>query len=233
MPRESLSAKKARAQAIISRLIEAQPTARCTLDYDQDWQLLFAAILAAQCTDERVNKITGPLYEAWPRLEPYAEASLAEIEDWIKSCGLYRNKAKAIQGSARMLLSDFQGKVPAEATALLSLPGVGQKIANLIQGELFGLPALVVDTHCGRLARLLGLSQATDPKKVEQDLTRLLDPAYWVVWGHHMVELGRTYCKARCRQCALCPLATLCKYGLEQADRIAQARTEGTEDACF
>ncbi len=233
MARESLTHKKARAQAVISSLIQAQPEARCTLDYETDWQLLFAAILAAQCTDERVNQITRPLFAAWPDLSCYAEASQEEIEDWIKSCGLYRNKAKGIRGSAQMLLAEYGGQVPSDLKDLLRLPGVGQKIANLVRGEIFGYPALVVDTHCGRIARLLGFTQAKDPLKVEQDLCKLVDPEYWVVWGHHMVELGRNQCKARYRQCGLCPLEDLCQYGLSQAAQIAQARAEGNEDACF
>lgn len=233
MARESLAHKRERALQVITTLIEAQPHAHCTLDYASPWQLLFAAILAAQCTDERVNKITKPMFEAWPDLECYAEASQEEVEAWVKSAGLYRNKAKAIRGSAQMLLSDYGGKVPSDLADLLKLPGVGRKIANLIQGEIFAYPALVVDTHCGRIARLLGFSQAKDPVKVEQDLCKIVPQDYWVVWGHHMVELGRQQCKARCRQCGLCPVAPLCSYGLGQAEAIAQARNEGKEDACF
>ncbi|MDO5015559.1 MAG: endonuclease III [Eubacteriales bacterium] len=232
MSKESLKSKRERATRIIQRLIEAQPDARCTLDYKEDWQLLFAAILAAQCTDERVNKVTAPMFERWPNLPDYAALSLEELEEAVKTCGLYRNKAKAISASSRSLLENYEGKVPAIFQDLISLPGVGQKIANLLLGELFGQAAMVVDTHNGRIARLLGFSEAKDPKGVEKDLVKIVPEEYWIVWGHHMVELGRTHCKARCRMCLSCPIAEDCAYADKQKEKLKELRQEGDLDAC-
>lgn len=232
MTKESLKSKRARSSRIIERLIEAQPDARCTLDYQEDWQLLFAAILAAQCTDERVNQVTAPMFERWPNLSDYAGLSQGELEEAIHSCGLYRNKAKAILASSRVLLENFEGKVPSDYQDLISLPGVGQKIANLLLGELFAQPAMVVDTHNGRIARLLGFSQSKDPRAVEKDLSKVVPEDYWIVWGHHMVELGRTYCKARCRMCLACPIAEDCAYAKKQQEKISELRREGDLNVC-
>lgn len=228
-----MASKKSKiAEKIIETLIEVQAEARCTLNFQTDWQLLFAAILASQCTDERVNIITERMFQEWPDLTFYLNASLSEVEEMVRTCGLYRMKAKSIKGSAEILLNEYEGKVPSEHKQLLALPGVGQKIANLLEGELFAKPALVVDTHCGRIARLLGLSKSKTPKGVEKDLTKLLPEKYWVTWGHHMVELGRTVCQARCRKCLICPVREYCAYAEKHADILEENALKGEQDAC-
>ncbi len=233
MAKEKLADKKARSIRVIETLIKEQEDARCTLDYESDWQLLFAGILSAQCTDERVNIITGEMFNKWANLEDYAKAELIEVEEAIRSCGLYRNKAKAIKGSAELLLENFAGRVPNSREELLKLPGVGQKIANLLLGELFQLPQIVVDTHCGRISQLLGFTSAKDPLKIEADLEKILPSEYWIVYGHHMVDLGRRVCKARCRQCALCPVLADCAYAGKRRDKIENDLALGIRDECY
>ena len=202
-----------RAAEIVSRLHARYPDARCTLDYTSPWQLLIAAILAAQCTDARVNRITAVLFVRYPDLSALAAASQEEIETIIRSCGLYHNKAKAIRLCSQMLVERYNGAVPADLDILLSLPGVGRKIANLILGDSFGIPGMVVDTHCARISRLLGLTGQHDPGLIEQDLIRIVAHDQWTSWGHLMVAHGREICQARCRQCARCPIRLLCDYG--------------------
>lgn len=224
---ETLAQKKARAQQLLTVLKETFPDAACTLEFREEWQLLFSAILAAQCTDARVNLVTEKMYHEWPELSDYAEHSREEIETRIRSCGLYRNKAKNIQAAARMLLQDFAGKVPQSMEDLLKLPGVGRKIANLMRGDAFGLPGIVVDTHCMRITRLMGLSSGSNPLKIERDLEKLLPEESWAAWGHLLVTLGRTICKARCRSCAICPLQSICTYGRSvEADIKALSKEE-------
>lgn len=215
-------------------LKEHYGSAECTLDFKNGWQLLFSAILAAQCTDERVNKVTAVMYEEWPRLEDYAAASQEEIEEKVKSCGLYRNKAKNIKASAEDLLARFEGEVPREMDELLSLPGVGRKIANLMLGDYFGVPGVVVDTHCKRITRLLGLSKEENPAKIEKDIEKVLAPEHWIDWGHFLVRHGREICQARCRKCLICPLRErdLCKYAKTKAKTLAKLEEEGDLDAC-
>ncbi len=199
---------------IILLLRQTYPEADCTLEFDSPWELLVGGILGAQCTDERVNLIAPLLHERFPQLSDYVFASLSEIEQIIRSCGLYRNKAKAIKGSAVMILTDFAGQVPEEESDLLRLPGVGRKIANLVRSDFFGHPAIVVDTHCGRISRLLGLTDSKDPVRIERDLQQILPQTEWISWGHLMVAHGRNLCEARCRQCRICPLRPVCAYGL-------------------
>lgn len=218
--------KKARAEAILSRLEARYGHPECTLDDREDpWRLLVAAILAAQCTDARVNLVTPGLFAAFPTPADFAKASPSEIEPYISSCGLFRNKAKGIQGAAKRLITAYDGVVPANRADLLSLPGVGRKIANLLLGECFGQPALVVDTHCGRLARHLGLTEETDPLKVERDLMAVVPEARWSDWGHYMVEHGRAICQARAPQCESCPLVDLCPKG-RKTQRQAQLKAQ-------
>lgn len=199
---------------ILSLLHQTYPAADCTLEFNSAWEILVGGILGAQCTDERVNIIAPILHERFPQLSDYDAASLTEIEQIIRSCGLYRNKAKAIKGSAAMILADFAGQVPEQEADLLRLPGVGRKIANLVRSDFFGHPAIVVDTHCGRISRLLGLTDSKDPVRIERDLQRVLPEAEWISWGHLMVAHGRNLCEARCRQCRICPLRPVCAYGL-------------------
>lgn len=203
---------KERAAWVVDTLKRTYPQAICTLTYQAPWQLLVASILSAQCTDARVNLITPDLFDRFPSLTDLAEAELSEIENLIRTCGLYRSKARAIQGSARMVLADHAGTIPDEREQLLALPGVGRKIANLMLGDAFGKPALVVDTHCARVSERIGLTDAKDPLRIEQDLVALVDEDDWIVYGHLMVAHGRALCPARRPACDRCPIAPHCRY---------------------
>ncbi len=205
-----------RAVKIIEILEETYPEAQTTLDAGSAWELLVGAILASQCTDERVNKITPQLFAAYPSISAMADAELSDIEEIIRSCGIYKNKAKGLKGSAREILDKYDGEVPQKREQLMALPGVGRKIANLILGDAFGEQAVVVDTHCARISKLLGLTSEKDPLKVERDLEQVLPATAYTDWGHYMVFHGREICKARCRQCVECPLNQLCAYGRKQ-----------------
>ncbi len=198
-------------------LRELYPDADCTLDYEKPWQLLVAAILAAQCTDARVNQITPALFARYPELSDLALANLPELENLIRSCGLFRNKARAIQGSSLQLHERHQGQLPRNREELTALPGVGQKIANLLLGDCFGVPAIVVDTHCARISRLIGLSDQTDPLAIEKDLARVVPQNDWIAYGHLMVSHGRAICLARRPNCQACPLRTFCRHALAGA----------------
>ncbi|MGI6157144.1 MAG: endonuclease III [Saccharofermentanales bacterium] len=220
----SQASERIRAQAIIDRLSETYPDATCTLDHQSPWELLVGAILASQCTDERVNKVTPELFRRYPTMEAMAAASQEDLEPIIYSCGFFRSKAKALHGSANMLIDDFGGEIPHTVDELLKLPGVGRKIANLIVGDAFGGRAVVVDTHCGRISRLLGFTESESPARIERDLMEVVPEASWTVWGHLMVAHGRAICRARCRDCFACPVRDLCRYGRSLAD---DAGTEG------
>ena len=199
--------------AVVMRLLrQTYPQAVCTLDHAEPWQLLVAAILSAQCTDARVNVITPALFRHFPDVRAMAEADQAKVEELIRSCGLFRTKARSIIASSRAIVAQHLGRVPDTLEALTSLPGVGRKIANLILGDAYGVPAIVVDTHCARISALIGLTDHTDPARVEKDLAEVLDPADWIDYGHLMVEHGRTLCVARRPDCANCPLAPHCRY---------------------
>lgn len=216
-----------KAVRIVEKLKNRYPDADCTLEYKTPWQLLIAAILAAQCTDARVNIITEGLFEKYNDLFSFASASRTELEHDIRSCGLFRNKAKAIIASSQMLVSEFSSQVPDTLDQLLKLPGVGRKIANLILGDAFGRPAVVVDTHCARITALLGLTSSKNPVVIESDLAAVLPESLWISWGHLMVAHGRDLCKATERQCEICPVNGLCSWWTERTDQ-ADARGSST-----
>lgn len=201
------------ARRIAELLLAQYPGADCTLSHRSPWELLVGAILASQCTDERVNKITPALFARYPDPEALAEAEQPQLEELIRSCGLFRSKARALIGSARVILERHEGKVPSTADALMELPGVGRKIANLLLGDAFGAQAVVVDTHCARISRLLGFTDSDKPHRIEQDLMERLPEDLWTLWGHLMVAHGRALCRARCRDCFACPVRLLCRYG--------------------
>ena len=187
---------------IIALLEEEYPLAECTLDFRKDYELLFSVRLAAQCTDERVNKVTPALYEAYPTLESIAQASPEEIGEYVRSCGFFRAKSRDIVLAAQMLLSDFGGKVPDNMEDLLKLPGVGRKTANLILGDVYGKPSYVVDTHCIRLTNRIGIvDNLKDPVKIEMVLRDVLPPEKSTNFCHRMVHHGRAVCDARHPQC--------------------------------
>lgn len=199
--------------SIVNGLKELYPDGVCSLDYRKDYELLFSVRLAAQCTDERVNKVTPALYARFPTLEALAEADIAEVERYIHSTGFFRAKAKDIVLASQMLLRDYGGRVPDTMEELLKLPGVGRKTANLILGDVYHTPGVVVaDTHCIRISGLLGLTDGTkDPGKVEQQLRAILPPEESNDFCHRLVLHGRAVCTARKAYCEQCCMAPFCK----------------------
>ena len=204
---------KEKALQIIDALKKAYPEPKCALDYRKDYQLLISVRLAAQCTDARVNMITPALFERFPSVEAFANAEVADVEEMVKSCGFYRHKARDIVLACQMLLEKFDGKVPATMEELLSIPGVGRKTANLILGDLYGVPGSVVcDTHCIRISNLLGLARGKEPEKVENQLRAILPPEESNDFCHRLVLHGRAVCVARRPQCQNCTLAPWCDH---------------------
>jgi len=199
----------------IIRLLENDyPEAVCSLEYVKDYELLFATRLAAQCTDERVNKITPDFFAAYPTLESIAGADAADIEKYIRSCGFFRTKAKDIVNAAKLLISDFGGRVPDTMEDLLKLPGVGRKTANLILGDVHKKPAVVVDTHCIRLSNRIGFVNTKNPYQIELKLRELLPPDKSSDFCHRLVLHGRAVCTARNPKCGLCSIRPHCDYGI-------------------
>jgi len=211
--------KKQRALEVIERLKKEYPDAGCTLDYDQAWKLLVSVRLAAQCTDARVNVVVEGLYEKYPTVEALAEAPVEDIEEIVRPCGLGKSKARDISACMKMLRDEYGGKVPDDFDALLKLPGVGRKSANLIMGDVFGKPAIVTDTHCIRLTNRIGLVDGIkEPKKVEMALWKIVPPEEGSSLCHRFVEHGREVCTARTTpHCERCVLADICeKNGVEK-----------------
>ena len=204
---------KQQIDGIIEALEKEYPAAECTLTYNKDYELLFSVRLAAQCTDERVDMVTPALYERFPSLEAFADADVAEVEEYIRSCGFFRSKAKDIVACAKMLLERFDGRVPGTMEELLSLPGVGRKTANLILGDIFNVPgSTVVDTHCIRLTNRMGLvDDLKEPEKIEMALRKILPPEKSSDFCHRMVLHGRAVCNARAPRCEACCVRQFCK----------------------
>jgi len=202
---------KKKIRAIIDILTQRYPEAPCALHYTKDYELMIAVRLSAQCTDARVNLITPALFAAYPTLEAMANADIRDVEGYIHSCGFFRQKASDIVLACRMLLEKHEGKVPDTMEALLELPGVGRKTANLLLGDLYGEPGSVVcDTHCMRICERLGLSNGREPEKVERQLRAILPPEESSDFCHRIVLFGREICTARNPKCAQCPLALHC-----------------------
>ncbi len=195
---------------IMSRLERLYPDAVCSLEYTKPYELLIATRLSAQCTDARVNIVTKELFRKFPTLESFATADVADIEEIIRPCGLFRTKAKSIHELAGVLIDKFGGELPDNMADLTSLPGIGRKTANLIMGDVFKKPAIVTDTHCIRICGRLGLSSGNDPKKVETQLWQVLDPERSSDFCHRLVHFGRDVCVARTPKCKTCPLCDLC-----------------------
>ena len=200
--------------AIVNELKALYPDSICSLDYPKPYELLFAVRLAAQCTDERVNKVTPALFTRYPSLESLAEADVSEVESYIHSTAFFRAKARDIVAASQMLLSEFGGKVPDNMDDLLRLPGVGRKTANLILGDVYNIPGVVVaDTHCIRISGKLGLTDGTkDPAKVEQQLRAILPPEESNNFCHRLVLHGRAVCMARKPDCSNCTLRPWCDF---------------------
>ena len=197
---------------ILAVLEERYPDALCALHYEKDYELMIAVRLSAQCTDARVNLITPALFAAYPTLEAMAGANIADVENYIHSCGFFRQKAKDIVLACQLLIENHGGKVPGTMEELLKLPGVGRKTANLLLGDLYNVPGSVVcDTHCIRICGRLGLSKGKEPEKVEKQLRKILPPEKSGDFCHRIVLFGREICTARSPKCAECPLAIFCQ----------------------
>lgn len=201
-----------RTAEILRRLDEAYGTEYiCYLNHETPWQLLIAVILSAQCTDARVNIVTKDLFRKYPTLEDFANADLKELEQDIHSTGFYHNKAKNIISCAKTLVEKHNGEVPRSLEELTALAGVGRKTANVIRGNIYNEPSVVVDTHVKRISKKLGFTKEDDPVKVEYDLMKALPKDHWILYNIQIITLGRTICTARSPKCEECFLADLCK----------------------
>lgn len=202
--------KKTKVKMIREIFDSVYKDADCTLDYDDAFHLLVATQLAAQCTDARVNLVTPALFKKYPDPAAFAAAEIEDLEEMIRSTGFYRNKARNLKACGAMLCAEFGGKVPDNMEDLLKLPGVGRKTANLVLGDIFGKPGIVVDTHAGRIARRIGLTKNQNPTKVEFDLLKIIPSDYQTRFCHQLVEHGRAVCKAQSPACTVCPIKEYC-----------------------
>ncbi len=198
---------------ILKLLDEHYSKVHVTLDFTNPLELLVATILSAQCTDERVNKVTPALFQKYPDAAHYAQAPLPELERDIYQTGFYHNKAKSLKGLGQALMEKYRGQVPETLEELVKLPGIGRKTANVVLGNAFGIPGIVVDTHCGRVSQRLGLTTATDPVKIEFALMDLVPKERWTRFSLQLIWHGRAICTARNPQCPVCPLLPYCDYG--------------------
>lgn len=209
--------KKERVQRLRELLDEAYPNVKCTLNYTTPLEMLIATQLSAQCTDARVNLVTPALFERYKTASDYANADIEELQEYIRSAGFYKTKSKNIIECARRIEEVYGGEVPDTMEDLLTLAGTGRKTANLVLGDIFDKPAVVVDTHCIRLTNRIGLVKDDDPKKIEMELKKILPPDYQLRFCHQMVNHGRAVCTARKPDCENCPIAEVCmKRGLEK-----------------
>jgi endonuclease-3 len=203
--------EKAGAKKIVALLKKHYPDARCTLDFKTTHQLLVATILSAQCTDERVNIVTKKLFKKYKNIKDFAAADIDELENDVRSTGFFRNKAKAIRHSARMLIDNYDGRIPDRLDEIVSLPGVGRKTGSVILGVAFDkAEGIVVDTHVMRLSNRLGLTDGKEPLKIEKDLMKLIPKNEWIVYSHMLIDHGRAVCTARRPDCRGCFLKKLC-----------------------
>ena len=210
--RETVEGKRARAKKIIAALEKAYPDAKCALDFKTPLELLVATILAAQCTDERVNIVTSSLFKKYRTPADYVAASPATFEREIQSTGFFRAKTKSVLGMARALVAEHGGEVPRTRDALVDLPGVGLKTANVVLGNAFGVPAIAVDTHVFRVTQRLGLAKADDPDKIHDQLSEVIPKAKWTRFCHLIQAHGRRTCTARKPACPVCPVRALCPW---------------------
>ncbi len=211
MPRESLASKQSRARTVVDLLRRHYPDAKCSLDFGSVHQLMVATILSAQCTDERVNQVTPALFAKYPDIQAFADADIKELEKSVYTTGFYSNKAKSIKLSAQQLLERHDGEIPQTLAELVKLAGVGRKTGSVILGVGFGLAeGIVVDTHVGRISRLLKFSSQKDAVKVERDLVKIIPETDWIAYSHLMIDHGRAVCVARRPNCAECFLGRMC-----------------------
>lgn len=212
VPKPKTAAERAaRVQAILKTLDELYPNVTCALHHSNAWELLVATILSAQCTDVRVNMVTPGLFRKYPTIRDFANASQEEMAQDIRSTGFFNNKAKSVIGAAKTILANFGGEVPREMDQLLTVPGAARKTANVVLGTAFGIASgVVVDTHVQRISNRLDLTKESDPKKIEQDLMKLLPKEKWIQFSHQIIHLGRGPCVARNPKCGECKLNPLC-----------------------
>jgi endonuclease III len=209
--------RQERLDKIIDELNRIFPQAECALHHRDAWELLAATILSAQCTDERVNKVTPGLFKKYPSVEAFAQASQDELANDIRSTGFFNNKAKSLIGAAKRLTSDFGGKVPKNMEDLLTVPGAARKTANVVLGTAYGIASgVVVDTHVSRISQRLDLTKNEDPVKIEQDLMKIVPQEHWILFAHQVIHFGRQICIARKPRCASCPLDPIC-YAKDKA----------------
>jgi endonuclease-3 len=209
--------RKARLQNIITELDKLFPDATCALHHEDAWQLLVATILSAQCTDERVNKVTPGLFRKFPTVEDLASVRQEELAQEIRTCGFFNNKARSIIGAAKKVQGEFGGEVPKTLDELLSVPGAARKTANVVLGTAYGVASgVVVDTHVQRITNRLDLTRNSDPVKIEQDLMKIVPQDRWILFSHQVIHFGRQICIARKPRCGSCPLDSLC-YAKDKA----------------
>ena len=208
--------KQERAVTALEKLKQLYPEVKCSLNYSNPLEMLLATQMSAQCTDASVNRVTESLFKKYTCAEDFANANLEELQQDIKSIGLYKNKSKNVIACCKKILSDFDGKVPDNMDDLLTLPGTGRKTANLVLGDIFGKSAVVVDTHCIRLSTRIGLTTNTNPEKIEMDLKKLIPPHEQLDFCHRLVYHGRAVCTARNPKCEECTLNDICKYGAKR-----------------
>lgn len=214
-PKKRTAKKQSRQRSHVLRVLELLDREytkeyRCYLNHENAWQLLFATILSAQCTDARVNLVTAELFRKYDSVAAFAGADLEELEEDIRPTGFFHNKAKNLIGCARTLLEKYDGEVPDSLEALVNLPGVGRKTANVIRGNIYHQPSIVVDTHVKRISKKLGFTESDDPEKIEFELMELLPEDHWILYNIHIIQLGRTICTARAPKCAECFLREVC-----------------------
>ncbi len=203
---------KERVLKVLDLLEEHYGPTKCYLNHENAWQLLIATILSAQCTDDRVNMVTKDLFKKYTSIKDFAEASQSELEKDIHSTGFFRNKAANIIACCQMLLTEYGGEVPDDIDKLTKLPGVGRKTANVVRGNVYGIPSVVVDTHVRRVSNMLGFTDSQDPVKIEFELMELLPEKNWIAYNTQIIAHGRKVCIARRPQCEVCFLADLCDY---------------------
>ncbi len=213
-PPKTAAERKQRVDRILKGLDKLFPDAVCALDHKDAWELLVSTILSAQCTDERVNKVTPGLFQKYPTIRDFAAVSQAELSQDIRSTGFFNNKAKSIIGAAKKIIADFGGKVPKTMEQLVTVPGAARKTANVVLGTAFGIASgVVVDTHVTRLSMRLDLTKEKDPVKIEQDLMKIIPAEKWILFSHQLIHFGRQVCVARKPRCAECALNELCYSG--------------------
>jgi endonuclease-3 len=208
---KSTADRKARVNRILTELDKIFPKATCALIHKNPWQLLVATILSAQCTDERVNKVTPELFKKYPTIEAMASASQDEVAADIRSTGFFNNKARSLIGAAKTIVADYKGQVPRSMEELLKVPGAARKTANVVLGTAYGIPVgVVVDTHVQRISQRLDLTKNNEPVKIEQDLMKIVPQDRWILFAHQVIHFGRQICIARKPRCASCPLDPVC-----------------------